>query len=951
MKINRLQRDSAQNVLRRLATALLGGLVLTMTLAWQAPVVAQTSRALKSLGDFDAGLGSGQGASGLGASGLGTSGLGDTVFPNVNFGGLADAQQEPVTWTAEYRAKEGVGVLEIEAVVGRSWHVYSTTQPSGGPLPTRFSITSPESVSITGEFTPSELPQKSVSEAYPGVTIEEHTGVVRWSAPIKLNSDFQGDVTVDVKALTCKTGGGCLPSNETLVAKFAGPPQIDSSADASRSVMPGVNANETLRTLSAEFAANPTTFRDDDYQVTWTAGLSLSIAPGKTGQLVFTAKPETSYHVYHGVVDDAESATNFVITQKAGLLVGAPETDQPVISKNLFPSIPGVPDVPPVKYHEGDVSWVLPIHVPDDASPGEYEINGFVCYQACTVKSCLQPKAMKFSATVMVTDQTDQTLQPIQIETSRFSSAIKLAATTNWVDVIRVDITEPGASPDTSEPRLKMGSAIEAQLARDKRQQQRRDAIAAAQSNGANPKSENPDDAKRPALAAEGALTGSESAASAPGPALPLILLMAFGGGVILNLMPCVLPVVGLKVMSFVQQAGEDRKRIFALNFAYVAGILAVFAGLTFLAVFASFGWGQQFTYFPVRLGLTVLIFALALSYLGVWELPTPGMATSEASQELQSREGLGGAFFKGAFATILATPCSGPLLGVVLGYTISLHPVQTALVMMTVGVGMAMPYILLGLFPSAISFVPKPGDWMVTLKEFMAFLFLGTVAFFFNQFSDAHKLPVFVTLIGVWFGCWAIGKVPPWESLQKRARGWGIGVVSAAAIGWFAFAYLAKNPPAQGDPSLGGVEYIVDNHLRWEKYDETRLKELQAAGKTVMLDFTAAWCTNCFVNKKVALDTEPTQELLEELGGVAMLADWTDQNEEIESKLNELQSKSIPVLAIFPGNKPEKPIVLRDLVSQNAVLEALKEAGPSTTSGQASSLTSANAKEAAQSF
>lgn len=890
--------------------------------------VAQQSRSLKSFGG-DFGLGNSTGDSG---------GIGDAVFPSVNFGGLADAKQEPVTWTASYRASDGTGQLEIEAVVGRSWHVYSTTQPAGGPLATKFTVKTPSTVTVTGDFLPSEAPEKSVSKVYPGVTIEEHTGVVRWSAPLKTPPGFKGEITVAVSALACQTGGACMPSKETFVAKFQGPLSDESgTTPADRSLMEEPAVKPTLKSLAADFSSNPTTFRDDNYQVTWTAGVSSSIGPGQTGKLVFSAKPEATFHVYYGVVDDSESATNFVLTDKSGLLVGPPETQQDFVSKNLFPSIPGVPDMPPVKYHEGEVSWTLPVHVPKGATPGEYEIGGLICYQACTSSSCLQPMAMKFSATVMVTDQTDNALQQIAIEPSKFSTAIRLAATTDWVDTVPavVEQTTPDAVASNS-PKLKMDSAIDEQLSREKREREKLAAIAAGQSNDASIEIAE-------SASSDGATEiADEAVAAGTGPGIPLLLLMAFGGGVILNLMPCVLPVVGLKIMSFVQQAGEDRKRIFALNAAYVGGILAVFALLTGLAVFASFGWGQQFTYLPVRLGLTILVFALALSYLGVWELPTPGMATGETSQELQGREGLSGAFFKGAFATVLATPCSGPLLGAVLGYTITLHPLQTAAVMMTVGLGMSMPYILLGLFPSTIRFLPKPGDWMVTLKEFLAFLLLFTVAFFFNQFGESHKLPVFVTLIGVWFGCWMIGKVPPWETVQKRARGWGLGIASAALIGWFSFAYLGKKQTAPGDIGTGGVEYIVDNHLRWEKYDEERLKELQAAGKTVMLDFTASWCTNCFVNKKVALDTEPTRELLAELGGVAMLADWTDQNEQIESKLNELQSKSIPVLAIFPGNAPDQPIVLRDLVSQSTVLKALEKAGPSTAAGNASALTSA---------
>ncbi|KAA5542746.1 disulfide bond formation protein DsbD [Roseiconus nitratireducens] len=868
-------------------------------------------------------------------------GAGTDVFGDVNFGGLTDAAQEPITWQARYFAAGGTGQLEMTAQVGKSWHVYSTTQPPGGPLATQFSIVAPKSVSVDGPFQPAAPPEKSVSDLYPGVTIEEHTGKVRWTAPITLPSDFEGEIKVDVRALMCQTGGSCMPANETLTASFAGAPDAQASSDpagdrskeSSEDSKSATSVVNNAAALLTQDGSKSTSFRDDGYEVVWTAGVSASIAPGGEGYLVFSAKPEKDYHVYQAVTDDSESSTNFIVTDKGGLRVGEPRTDQPIVSKSLFPSIPGVPDAPPVKYHVGPVTWTVPIQVPEGTAAGDYPLNGYVAYQACTDSSCLQPKAMKFTATVTVSDSTATTARPIELATAKYSTAVDLAAETDWVDELK-----PIAEPETSgEANPQAGDGTTETPSSSGTEDS---AGEAPSTDAAAPDATEPD-ATGPAV--DEALQVRE-ADSTPGSraSLPLILLMAFGGGIILNLMPCVLPVVGLKIMSFVQQAGEDRKRIFMLNFAYVAGILAVFAGLTLLAVFASFGWGQQFTYFPVRLGLTVLIFALALSYLGVWELPTPGLASGETSHELQQREGFTGAFFTGAFATILATPCSGPLLGVVLGYTITLQPIETAAVMMTVGLGMSLPYIILGLFPSAVGFLPKPGNWMVTLKEFLAFLFLGTVAFFFNQFADADKLPVFVTLIGVWFGCWIIGKVPPWESVHKRLRGWTIGIASAAVIGWLAFSTLGEKP---APPTLGtpGVEYIVDNHLRWEKYDEARLEELQASGTTVMLDFTAAWCVNCMVNKKVALDTEATSKLLKELDGVAMLADWTDQNQQIESKLRELDSRSIPVLAIFPGQKPDSPIVLRDLVSQTSVLEALQEAGPSVAARKVASGSAGN--------
>jgi thiol:disulfide interchange protein len=360
------------------------------------------------------------------------------------------------------------------------------------------------------------------------------------------------------------------------------------------------------------------------------------------------------------------------------------------------------------------------------------------------------------------------------------------------------------------------------------------------------------------------------------------------------------------------------------LNLVYVVGIMSVFAIFAVVAAVSTFGWGEQFTYFPVKLGLTLLMFALALSYLGVWEIPVPGMAAGSASQELQSREGLVGAFSKGAFATILATPCSGPLLGYILGLTLGLSPFHTIAIFMFVGLGMSLPYLIIGIEPKLVAWLPKPGAWMETLKQLMAFLFLGTVAFFFAQFNEEQKVPVFVSLIGVWFGCWIIGQVPNWAALEKRMIAWGAGIAAATLIGVWSFSYLKP-----------------DHKLAWEDYTEPRLQQLQSEGRTVMVDFGAKWCGTCIYNYEVAINTVQTREVVDELGAVTLYADWTDHNQEIKQKLAELNSRSIPLLAIYPAGRPHEPIILRDLVTQQNVIDALRQAGASRASASLSRPTS----------
>lgn len=810
------------------------------------------------------------------------------LFPNItSLDGAANADSEPIAWDARYYADaDGSGVVEVEATLGSHWHIYSTTQPKGGPTRTQIKIAQPEQVKLRGEFKPDQEPTRSISSTYDGLTVEEHDGTVVWSAPITIPAGFDQSIKVSVRGLVCVANdenGRCMPVRDDLTADYAGP--VKSSANTSGQSESSSPKSRTNKSLAA-FAKPPTNgtavatksnlkpFRDDKYVVQWTAEVDPpNLSAGQMGVIRFTAKPDEGFHVYRVAIDDAESSTNFVVTEKGDLQIGAPVADKQVISKSI------VPNFPPVHYYKGEVSFELPIKAPADTATGLKTVDGMIAYQACTDSSCHKPTALKFTAKVNV-GQVDAAPTPVEFASAKSADALDAAAETKWVDSIKAEAAPQNAAPPKAD---------------------------AATS-----------DDDEPSVAA------ADGPPSAPvdgsGSSFATMLGLAFLGGLILNVMPCVLPVVGLKIMGFVAQAGEDRKRIMVLNLVYVLGIMSVFAILAVIAAASKFGWGEQFTYFEVKLGLTILMFALALSYLGVWEIPAPGMAGGKASSDLQNREGLVGAFSKGIFATILSTPCSGPLLGYILGATLNYTPLQTIAIMLTVGFGMSSPYLLIGAQPKLVSWLPKPGPWMETLKQSMAFLFLGTVAYFFAQFSDDHKVPVFVTLIAVWFGCWIIGQVPNWAELPKRITAWTTGILAASLISIGAFHYLKPN-----------------DQLAWIDYSEPSLVSLQNQGKTVLLDFSAKWCATCQVNYAVAINTEETRATLDELDGVAMYADWTDQSEEIKSKLEELNSRSIPLLAIYPGNRPDQPIILRDIVTQQDVIDALRKAGASVNASNAS--------------
>ncbi len=408
-------------------------------------------------------------------------------------------------------------------------------------------------------------------------------------------------------------------------------------------------------------------------------------------------------------------------------------------------------------------------------------------------------------------------------------------------------------------------------------------------------------------------------------------ILAALGGGFILNFMPCVLPVIGLKVLSFVDQAGNDHRRVITLNLSFVAGIVAVMLALGLLTVAVkaisgqAFGWGEQFTHLEFKVALAGLVFAMALSFLGVWEIPIPGFAMSSKSNELMQKEGLTGAFLKGILTTVLATPCSGPLLGSLFGLALVLSPINVLILYTVVGIGMSLPYLALCVYPGFVDMLPKPGAWMETLKQLLAFPLLLTVVFFFASVDAEYRVATLLMLIFVWFACWMIGKVPPYANADRRLTAWAsAGVVIALGV-VVSFKYFGP----------------VDHRLPWVEYNEPQLAQFRKEGKTVMVEFTANWCWNCQVNMRTAIDTDRVAEVVRENGVTPMVADWTSRSPEIQAKLHELGSNSIPLLVVYPADPEAEPIILPDLLTENQVVKALEEAGPSQDVPEGSRLTS----------
>jgi thiol:disulfide interchange protein len=239
-----------------------------------------------------------------------------------------------------------------------------------------------------------------------------------------------------------------------------------------------------------------------------------------------------------------------------------------------------------------------------------------------------------------------------------------------------------------------------------------------------------------------------------------------------------------------------------------------------------------------------------------------------------------------------------------------------TYLIFSTVGLGMAAPYLVIGVFPGLIRFLPKPGAWMETVKQVMGFLLLGTVVYLFTTMNERYFIPTLTLLVGLWFACWLIGRTPLTAPLQTKLQAWGGGIGVAALIGLFAFHFLLHTPD-----------------IAWAEFSPEALSRARAEGKTVMVDFTADWCPNCKYNLAVAIDKPRVKDLVERNDVVPMLADWTDRSSTIKESLAALERQSIPVLAIWPANAADEGVIILDgLLTERQVLDALEQAGPSVS-------------------
>ena len=418
--------------------------------------------------------------------------------------------------------------------------------------------------------------------------------------------------------------------------------------------------------------------------------------------------------------------------------------------------------------------------------------------------------------------------------------------------------------------------------------------------------------------------------------ALLAALFFGFLGGLILNLMPCVLPVISLKIFGFIAQARESRPKIFRHGLAFIAGIYVWFLalGLLILLLKASgqeVTWAFQFQNSFFLLVISSLVFLFALNLFGVFEMMLPGAASNSLDQ-LASKEGYLGSFFQGLFATLLATPCTAPFLGSALGFAFAQSGVVIIVIFCSIATGMALPFFFLSFNPAWVKWVPRRGAWMEHLKQFMGFPLIATNIWLLGVLGRQHGasgvLLTLVLLLFLGISAWIYGL---FCAAKKEVR-WG-ALSFSFFIALFSFWILvpkilssAKKYSSLSEEQMASLSPVASDEIQWIPYSAARLAELRSQGKPVFLDFTAAWCLTCQFNERTAINTPAVRTLLREHRIVPMKADWTNANPEITQALKRFNRVGIPYYVYYPPGAKSEPIHFSELLFENALVKAFSK-------------------------
>ena len=419
-------------------------------------------------------------------------------------------------------------------------------------------------------------------------------------------------------------------------------------------------------------------------------------------------------------------------------------------------------------------------------------------------------------------------------------------------------------------------------------------------------------------------LAASNNSGSDDGGGLLLYMLFALMGGFILNLMPCVFPVLSMKALTFAKNAGESVHKQRMDGLAYTVGVIAAFVALaTVLIVLRAggerIGWAFQFQQ-PWFLAFIVYVFfMMALSLSGVFEI---GAGLMGAGGSLAQKKGYKGSFFTGVLATTVATPCTAPFMGPALGFALTQSWVVAMMVFVSLGLGMALPILVLSYMPSLTKYMPKPGAWMETFKQFMAFpLYLSALFFLWvlgNQVGVIGMSLVLGVCILLAFAAWMYQRRFSMGPILRTVN-YAVGATALIAA-----IYLMQTPFLQTVSLVQTASADVDGNStqNYEVFSTARLDEIQAEGRPVFVNMTAAWCITCLANEQTTLSTERVEQALLDNGITYMKGDWTNEDPEITAVLEHFNRPSVPLYVFYSGDSSKEPIILPQILTPGMVAD-----------------------------
>jgi thiol:disulfide interchange protein len=627
-----------------------------------------------------------------------------------------------------------------------------------------------------------------------------------------------------------------------------------------------------------------------------------AVAAGETARISALVSIEAGWHVNsHTPTFDYLIPTELELELPAGWPAAA--IDYPPAKKKTF----AFADVP-LSVYDGDVVIATQVKLPAGAKPGAVVVGARLHYQACDHSQCLPP----------VTTRSQLTLTVAAAPRGGAGSAEDRSSTGG------APSTLPGHTP----ARLEGGAAT------------------------ATPPSAPAAPAAGTALAAKPAAPAARRAPNAAG--LAGMLLIAVLGGLILNAMPCVLPVVSLKVFGLVQSAAHGHREVVRSALAIAAGILASFAALAALAVAAAaaggaVGWGVQFQRPGFVAFLAVVVTLFCLNLWGLFEIPLPRALARLGGAA--AREGLAGHFVSGLFATLMATPCSAPFLGTAIGFGLAQPPPIVFAIFLAAGTGLALPYLVLAAAPGAARFLPRPGAWMETLRGIMGFFLAASAVWLLYVLAaqiSPERLALFeVGLLLIALVTWlrhraaAAGGRAEAHATGHEASAAGADVAALASLVALVVVAagavtLAASGAGPGD-AAGGARLAAQGRssglIGWVAFDRARAESLAAAGQLVFVDVTADWCFTCKVNERLILDTPEIAGAFAAHHVLPMRADWTNRSDAIARFLADNGRYGIPFYMLYrPGRQP---VVFSELPTKTAILAALDAAAAPAANGE----------------